>query len=150
LKESIPTDVEILSALKDALKRYPSQHLRESTRASHGRCIQEGLSHRGDAFAVDDWILLRAISAGVEDIAFPVSSLPVTLGRRGCAVSHRVGCTGVSRMHCRFERDTPFVRLVDTKSKNGTLLNGQRISAEYIADGDTIQVGDALFSVNRA
>jgi hypothetical protein len=44
------------------------------------------------------------------------------------------------------ERD--FVALRDLGSRNGTLLNGKRIAQDaFLADGDTIIVGDAIFKV---
>ncbi|MBT3194281.1 MAG: FHA domain-containing protein [Verrucomicrobia bacterium] len=150
MKNGVPTDVEMLTALKAAVDRYPSARHWASTRASHGRCIQAGVCHRGDAFAADDWILLRAVSGAALDITFPVSGMPMTIGRTGGSANYGVECAGVSRIHCRFECDMPFVRLVDANSKNGTLLNGEAITSAYVAHGDMVGIGKAMFCLERA
>jgi diguanylate cyclase (GGDEF)-like protein len=50
---------------------------------------------------------------------------------------------GVSRRHAMFERTVEGnVQVVDLDSKNGTVLNGERISRETLRDGDKIQIGD--------
>ncbi len=46
-----------------------------------------------------------------------------------------------SRLHCRFEITPPVCSVVDLKSTNGTVVNGQRISRIALKDKDTVQVG---------
>lgn len=53
----------------------------------------------------------------------------------------------LSRVHARIEvtRDEAYV--VDLQSKNGTMLNGARVTRAPIAPGDTITCGDVVFTV---
>lgn len=46
-----------------------------------------------------------------------------------------------SREHCAFEREGAGWAIVDLRSTNGTLLNGERIERVRLADGDVITVG---------
>jgi pSer/pThr/pTyr-binding forkhead associated (FHA) protein len=48
----------------------------------------------------------------------------------------------VSRRHCLFRIDPPFVSVRDLGSLNGTYVNGERIDGDYdLVDGDVIQAG---------
>jgi predicted component of type VI protein secretion system len=48
----------------------------------------------------------------------------------------------VSRRHCLFDIEPPFVSVRDLGSLNGTYVNGQRIEGAYdLADGDVVQIG---------
>lgn len=67
----------------------------------------------------------------------------VTIGRAATA-SVRFEQDGVSRHHARLVL-TPEggVDLLDLESRNGTFVNGERISRRTLQDGDKIQVGTA-------
>ena len=54
----------------------------------------------------------------------------------------RVVDGGVSRRHCRIERTDGGYILVDLGSRNGTLLDGQRITRRLLCDGDVLRVGN--------
>ncbi len=50
---------------------------------------------------------------------------------------------GVSRRHAMLKRaDDGKVEIVDLKSRNGTFVNGERVSRSALSDGDKIQIGD--------
>jgi len=48
---------------------------------------------------------------------------------------------GVSRQHCRVDYDGEFFWLVDCDSRNGTFVNGRKISRTMLYDGDVIRIG---------
>jgi hypothetical protein len=63
-----------------------------------------------------------------------------TIGR-GEQATMRLPDVGISRRHARIDYDGAQVVLTDLGSTNGTLVNGQRISAVALNPGDVIQVG---------
>jgi len=60
----------------------------------------------------------------------------------------RIVSNVTSRRHCEISIERDFVSLRDLGSRNGTVLNGKRITADsFLADGDVIIAGDAVFKV---
>lgn len=47
----------------------------------------------------------------------------------------------VSRLHAKLLVNSTRCELIDEGSKNGTLVNGNRITSRYLNDGDTIKIG---------
>lgn len=71
---------------------------------------------------------------------FELTGEPVVLGREpGCEV--RLDTDGVSRRHARVEAVNDGWRVTDLGSTNGTFVNGRRVSAEPLADGDELRCG---------
>ena len=54
----------------------------------------------------------------------------------------RLESPGVSREHAELERTRAGWRLRDLGSRNGTLLNGDKIDDAPLAEGDTIALAD--------
>jgi pSer/pThr/pTyr-binding forkhead associated (FHA) protein len=52
----------------------------------------------------------------------------------------------VSRIHARVTRIDGEYTIEDLQSRNGLFLNGLRIHAAVVRDGDQLQVGDVLLS----
>jgi len=53
----------------------------------------------------------------------------------------------VSGRHFRLERNEDVFRLIDLKSKNGTFVNGQRITQPCVLqDGDLIKIGRTILT----
>ncbi|OYW15499.1 MAG: hypothetical protein B7Z55_15020, partial [Planctomycetales bacterium 12-60-4] len=52
-----------------------------------------------------------------------------------------------SRLHFMIEVNPPACRLLDMKSTNGTLVNGQPVEAADLQHGDLIQAGDTVLRV---
>ena len=73
---------------------------------------------------------------------YKVASEPLTLGRGGAA-DVRLVDEGISRFHCRIAVDGGEVYLEDLTSRNGTFLNGERVTRRALKDGDKIQLGRA-------
>jgi hypothetical protein len=51
----------------------------------------------------------------------------------------------VSRCHARLFVEGGAVRIADNRSKNGVLVNGERVRDRILADGDIVQLGNFLF-----
>lgn len=47
----------------------------------------------------------------------------------------------VSRLHARLLVNSPHCELIDAGSKNGTFINGKRITNQHLYDGDVVQIG---------
>ena len=71
---------------------------------------------------------------------YKVSAEQITLGRGGGA-DVRLVDEGISRFHCRIVIDEDEFYVEDLQSRNGTFLNGERITRRKLEDGDKIQLG---------
>lgn len=72
--------------------------------------------------------------------SFPLQPGSTVIGR-GDQATLRLPDVGISRRHARIDFDGNQVVLTDLGSTNGTMVNGQRISAVALNPGDMIQVG---------
>lgn len=76
---------------------------------------------------------------------FALDLKPVTLGR-DASCSFAIADGSVSRLHAHIEpRDSGGYRLSDLNSRNGTFVNGTRISRSDLKDGDYLQLGECVF-----
>jgi pSer/pThr/pTyr-binding forkhead associated (FHA) protein len=50
----------------------------------------------------------------------------------------------VSRRHALIAEEEDGVFLLDDRSRNGVLLNGERVSRARLSDGDVIQLGSVV------
>jgi hypothetical protein len=70
---------------------------------------------------------------------------PLAIGQtvigRGDQANMRLPDVGISRRHARLDFDGAQVILTDLGSTNGTMVNGQRVSAVALNPGDMIQLG---------
>jgi two-component system cell cycle response regulator len=71
---------------------------------------------------------------------YKVTGDQMTLGRGGSA-DVRLVDEGISRFHCRIRIEGGNLVVEDLQSRNGTFLNGERISSRTLDDGDKIQLG---------
>lgn len=96
---------------------------------------------------------LRAVRPGPHllkgDSTIPLG--PSTILGRGAETEVRLTDTGVSRRHAELRVVDNRVELHDLGSTNGTRVNGQRVEAVTLTDGDTITVGttDLVFRTGR-
>jgi hypothetical protein len=74
---------------------------------------------------------------------------PVTVIGRGPDAHVRLHDTGVSRAHAEVRVQGDAVSVVDLHSTNGTLVNGRRIGAAVLSDGDRIEVGATPLEFRR-
>ena len=81
-----------------------------------------------------------------QEIAVPTSR-PFLFGR-GEDCHLRAGSELVSRHHCVLLVDGQSVFVRDLSSRNGTFINGERVSSEQeLADGDQLAIGPLKFAV---
>ncbi len=76
---------------------------------------------------------------------FPLGLASITLGRESqCSLTIFDG--SVSRMHAVIEpRSDGSYRLSDLNSRNGTFVNGVRVSEAELSDGDYVQLGECVY-----
>jgi hypothetical protein len=68
---------------------------------------------------------------------------PVILGR-GSAATVRIDDPGLSRRHCRVSLTPQGLLIQDLDSSNGSFVNGQKISTQYLRPGDEISIGQTI------
>jgi hypothetical protein len=79
-------------------------------------------------------------SGFTNNVKVPEYKQKVTIGRSSQAtVSVRDG--KVSNIHATIERSKDGFRLSDASSRNGTKLNGQKVTTAILAEGDIIEIG---------
>jgi transcriptional regulator with XRE-family HTH domain len=105
------------------------------------------MTHASTGPAVDDGDEVRApalmITAGnMAPHSVGVVDAPVTVGR-GLEATIRIQDPRVSEAHLLIETDGVNWTLRDPGSTNGTYLDGQRISGQWVTDGLTVHLGDA-------
>ncbi|QSB14765.1 DUF3662 domain-containing protein [Natronosporangium hydrolyticum] len=71
---------------------------------------------------------------------YPLAIGSTVIGR-GDQATLRLPDVGISRRHARLDFDGAQVVLTDLGSTNGSMVNGQRISAVALNPGDMIQIG---------
>jgi len=71
---------------------------------------------------------------------YPLQMGSTVIGR-GDQANLRLPDVGISRRHARLDFDGGQVVLTDLGSTNGTMVNGQRVSAVALNPGDMIQLG---------
>ncbi len=89
-----------------------------------------------------------AMQAGREERLIPLDDQIIHVGR-GAGSDLRFEDAGVSRRHAIIVRYGNHVRVLDDRSSNGTFVNGCRIIAIDVADGDVIRLGRVTFRYLR-
>jgi hypothetical protein len=77
---------------------------------------------------------------------YPVAMGSTVIGR-GEQATLRLPDVGISRRHARLDFDGAQVVLTDLGSTNGTMVNGQRVSAVALNPGDMIQIGTTTLTL---
>jgi pSer/pThr/pTyr-binding forkhead associated (FHA) protein len=65
---------------------------------------------------------------------------------RGSAADLRIESDDVSRTHAQLQRVDDEYTIEDLDSRNGVFLNGLRVHACVLRDGDQLQLGDVVFT----
>lgn len=92
-------------------------------------------------------VILKAQGAD-QELLFEVGVLPVTVGRQNdCMV--RLKDKSCSHHHCMFWVEGKKLYIEDNQSKNGTFVNGVRITRNQVFIQDRIVVGDTVITVSN-
>lgn len=75
----------------------------------------------------------------------PIDANVTHIGR-GLASDVRIEEQRVSRSHAILVRHGHHTRLLDNRSANGTFVNGRRIVATNIVDGDVVRIGPVVMT----
>lgn len=79
----------------------------------------------------------------------PLRQGTTVMGRQtDCQV--RIPAADVSRHHCQVENVGSVLRVADLGSRNGTLVNGERVDKRELSAGDVLTVGPLVFVVRIA
>jgi diguanylate cyclase (GGDEF)-like protein len=74
----------------------------------------------------------------------PLGDVALLLGRdEGCDI--RIDDQSVSRRHARVQPAVDGCYAIDLDSRNGTLVNDQRITKARLHNGDSLRIGNSLF-----
>jgi hypothetical protein len=98
---------------------------------TRARAVSERLARRGPHLAFQDGDLTRLIALESK----------VTHVGRGLSADVRIEEHRVSRSHAVLVKHGRYTRLLDNRSANGTFVNGRRIVATNLANGDVVCVG---------
>jgi DNA-binding winged helix-turn-helix (wHTH) protein len=135
---------EIRRALEDSA--HGSAYVRTVHRFGYrfGADVVEGASPRGESESE----MHMYVSHG--DREFLLAGDPVVMGRAHDA-GIRIDSGGVSRHHARILISENAARIEDLDSKNGTFVNGERITgARLLKDGDEIRLGPVVVAFRAA
>ena len=98
-----------------------------------GRWLRPAARRRAAAAATSGWSPATAAPTRCQ--------MGSTVIGRGDQANLRLPDVGISRRHARLDFDGGQVVLTDLGSTNGTMVNGQRVSAVALNPGDMIQLG---------
>lgn len=90
--------------------------------------------------------ILKGRQPGLEDI--DIEYYPFVIGRQDRISDYIIDREGVSRMHCRIDKEDGAYYIRDLNSRNGTLVNGiVLINDEKIKlnEGDEVQIADMTY-----
>lgn len=92
----------------------------------------------------------RAGVPGLTVVAGPAAGSSVVIGEEALTIGRGTECglsiadRGLSRIHVKIVHASDgIVNLIDLGSTNGTLVNGERVTAVILRNGDEIQLGPA-------
>lgn len=149
-----------MNAMTTQAPLQPSQHTHVPTREQDTAPLEAGatapildslalLDHRTRSRAISRRLApfghyLAFADNGTEWLV-PLDTKVTHIGR-GLTSDVRVEEQRVSRSHAILVRHGHHTRLLDNRSANGTFVNGRRIIATNIADGDVIRIGPVVMT----
>ena len=94
------------------------------------------------------WIL-ETNDASDDGLTFRLSPGAVKTIGRSTGAQFIVDAPLVSRLHCQLTATADALQVKDLGSTNGTFVNGKRITASALRDGDRMTVGRVEFTVSK-
>jgi pSer/pThr/pTyr-binding forkhead associated (FHA) protein len=98
---------------------------------ARGQAVSRRLARRGHYLALQDG----------EEVRLVALQAKITHIGRGISSELRFEDQRVSRNHAIIVRHGRYARVLDNRSAHGTFVNGRRIVATNIADGDVLRLG---------
>lgn len=95
------------------------------------------------------WILETNDASG-DGLTFRLPPGAVKTIGRSTGAQFIVDAPLVSRLHCQLTATADGLQVKDLGSTNGTFVNGKRITASSLRDGDRITVGRVEFTVSKS
>lgn len=95
------------------------------------------------------WILETNDASG-DGLTFRVPPGAVKTIGRSAGAQFIVDAPLVSRLHCQLTATVEALQVKDLGSTNGTFVNGKRITASALHEGDRITVGRVEFTVSKS
>ena len=95
------------------------------------------------------WIL-ETNERSAEPLTFRLPPGAVKTIGRSTGAEFIVEAALVSRLHCQLTATADSLQVKDLGSTNGTFVNGKRVSAAELKDGDTLSIGRVDLVVSRS
>jgi len=85
----------------------------------------------------------------VADTSWPIAPGTTGLGREPTGAQHitLLGDPHLSRQHAILERRGKTLNIRDADSRNGTFINGERVTSSALRDGDIIRLSDTVLMI---
>ena len=94
------------------------------------------------------WILETNEQSG-EPLTFRLPPGSVKTVGRSTGAEFIVEAALVSRLHCQLTATDDSVQVKDLRSTNGTFVNGKRVTAAELKEGDKLSIGRVDLIVSR-
>jgi len=96
----------------------------------------------GEPTNIEAWRKL-VVTVGGQTFDYPISKKQMTIGR-GHESDIRVASHFVSRIHAKIRTNGTATIIEDAGSKNGVLVNSERVLRRVLRNGDIVTLGDDL------
>jgi len=94
------------------------------------------------------WIL-EANDPTADRVMFRIAPGSIKTIGRSPGAEFIVEAALVSRLHCQLSATADSLKVNDLDSTNGTFVNGKRVKAAELRDGDTLAVGRLVMTVSK-
>ena len=95
------------------------------------------------------WVLQASSESQSEPLAFRLGAGGIKTVGRATRADFILDAPLVSRLHCRLEAGDERLEVIDLSSRNGTYVNGKRVTRAQLAKGDTLRVGRVELTIDR-
>ncbi len=152
LEGFVNNDGSMLAELREQLVDEAANYERKSTDAERMHQRKQSMVYKSASPTYERQAqhMRPAIAALLTGIGGPVAGkkfmlfVDNTIGRSsGCEIP--IDSSGVSRRHCRLLFVHDAWMLQDLGSTSGCVLNGKQVTSQQLADGDLLELGEAVF-----